>query len=296
LRLGDVTLRRAQATPEPGPAWRALCRIAPEPGTPAERVETVLALDGAVDPRTLPDGARPIVELVAPLDAHAARAVLRERGFECPSLYWGALGRETGEERLFFWRPDPGAVATPDRVPWPLYPAVRAHAEWDEPVLHAAAVAGKRRAVLLLGASGAGKSTATRNALCAGGRAIADDAVVVTRRQGTAVVVGLPGAAAAGPDTQPPSPDRLPLAAICWLIKARAERLRPVRGLERTTRLAGAAGALQVPCAAWLPRALKVRVLDAVRALARLPAFELELTPTPHYFDLLRTELELDEA
>jgi hypothetical protein len=66
--------------------------------------------------------------------------------------------------------------------------------------------------------------------------------------------------------------------------------------LRAARRLADAALA-EVPAAHWLPRPLKVRVFDAVLALARrLPCHVLRLRPTPAFFPEVARALALDGA
>jgi hypothetical protein len=297
LRIGDVVLARAAATPQAGAPWHQLRRVCPATTeTALVARQTIVALDGPLMLDRLPPTLASLVADVAKLDSVAARARLVAAGCECPSLYWGAWLPPVDGEALVLWRSDPGTVsARRDAVALPLYPVVRAHAVRDEPVLHAAAVAGQKRAVLLLGPSGAGKSTAARNARLAGARLICDDAALVSRASGgTPEVVPLPSAAAVAADAVPLESSRTPLAALLFLAHAAHDRLHPLDRIEATRRLVQSC-LVEVGSACSLPPRLRTQLFTALCALAAdLPAFVLELRPRPDFFALLTAELGLD--
>jgi hypothetical protein len=303
FRLGELLFTRALATPVAGAAWRQVaeaCRLHGAP--PREPMEQpVIALDGPIEWDRLPAGLAPIVERLQHLDVHAARSALQQLAFECPSPYWGAW---SNAPLAVLWRPDRGVVgATADTLPLPLYPVVRWHAGRAEPVLHGAAVAGSQRAVVLLGPSGAGKSTSARNAASVGATPLSDDAVLLFRQvdgdRGSAEVwwvCGLPGAAGLRPttggraDARPPRP----LAGLCFLTAAPFDRLETLPPAEALDRLVSSC-LREVPCAAWLPRPLRVTVFHALAELAAsIPVYRLSLRNGPEFYPRLRDTLGLD--
>jgi hypothetical protein len=230
---------------------------------------------------------------LARLDSQAAYAHLAQAGFESLSLAYGACWAPPGAEPLFFWRPERNADG--DRLLLPWYPVIRAHAAEGEPVLHAAAVAGQRRAVLLLGHSGAGKSTAVRNAERAGLLGLSDDGVLVRREPAEGFLgVPLPGVAGIAFDATPPSSRRPPLAALCWLEQAQQDRIEPLGRTETLQRLLSSC-LLEVPAASFLPRTLRIQVFETLVQLAEaLPAYRLQLTASPRFVEVLRKTVELD--
>ena len=294
LRLGDVELYRAAATPAAGAEWRLLERVCRGSGAPALG-QPIVALDGACDETRLPAAVAERVRALGAMTPLEAQEHLLACGYECPSLYWGAWSEAIEGEARVLWRCDAGAVGDrPGRVALPIYPALRHHAARGEPVLHAAAVAGGARAVLLLGPSGAGKSTAARNAGDAGGQVLCDDGVLVAREGDGFLAVPLPSVAAVGPDSAPPPARRLPIAAVFFLEHAPADRIIAVTAAEAVRRLAQSCF-IEVPAACWLPSPLQGELFHRLCDLARaVPAFRLALRPTPAYFDLVRRELALD--
>lgn len=301
FRLGDVELVVDAASAGGEAAWSRLaaaCAHSSGEGWPLPVARhSVVAVDGRLRAPRLPAPLPSLLAGLRGLDTAEERWRLRHAGFECPSLETGAwLPAAAGDEPpLVLWRPRPPADRT-GRVMLPLYPVVRAHAQRDEVVLHAGAVAGAARAALLLGRSGSGKSTATRNARRAGGTALCDDGVVLARGlAGAPVAVPLPSCVALRRGWRGPFQAlRRPLAALCFLERSSRERLSPLPALEAVPRLAAAA-LTEVPSARWLPRPLRTRVFHALCDLARrVPCFVLELRPRPDYFDLLRREASLD--
>jgi hypothetical protein len=230
---------------------------------------------------------------VAGLDANAARAFLVAEGFECPSLYWGAV--HGAEPTRALWRAEPGAMGAGDRLPPPLYPIARAHAMQGEAVIHAAAIAGTHGAILLLGESGAGKSTAAHHATRAGARVLGDDGCVVARGlDGRWCVAGLPGVGAARSGLSR-DVSVVPVVAACLLEQSRQDELLTCTSTDAAAACVSA-GLGEVPAAHWLPRPLKARLMDTLMDLAReLPVHRLRLRASPHFYELLRVQLRLDD-
>lgn len=119
-------------------------------------------------------------------------------------------------------------------------------------VLHAAAVVLEERAVLLIGPSGAGKTSAA--CLCGGTRWLAKDRVALLPTSAGWRAWGMPG----GDDiTLPQAPNRpLPVAAIARVRRAdeapslrRLDPLRALVALRESTQTAGSEPALDAPAA-----------------------------------------------
>ena len=160
-----------------------------------------------------------------------------------------------------------------------------------------AAVGGTTRAVILLGRSGAGKSTAARNAGRAGGIVLCDDGVLLKRGPtGAWTAVPLPGCAGVGRGSRPLHPLRLPVAGLCFLEQSSVDRLRPLSPAQSAKRLVESS-LIEVPAAGFLPRDSRIAVFHALSTIAHeLPCFVLDLRRGPAFFDLVRRELALDAS
>jgi hypothetical protein len=259
----------------------------------------VIVLDGEPFEPAVPPSLRQLVRDLRSLGAGPASEALREAGLPCRSLHWGVPAPTGDGGEVVLWRQNHGAFGGAARVPLPLYPVVRAHVARGEPALHCGVVCGRSRAVLLLGRSGAGKSTAVRMARRAGARVACDDAAIVGWQAGVPVAIPLPGGATLGepvPGEGFATGSRLPIAALCFLEQAPVDALTPLPRLEATRRLV-AGSLLEIPAMGWLPREARVQTMDALRRLsAAVPAYRLELTPSARWLELLRREVSLDDA
>jgi hypothetical protein len=93
-------------------------------------------------------------------------------------------------------------------------------------LLHSAGVSDGASAWLLLGPSGAGKTTASRLCLAAGGTVLSDDLNAVLFRDGRARLRKLPFTGDLGERTG--GPESVPLRAVLRLAQGEAEGLRPL--------------------------------------------------------------------
>ncbi|CAB4880618.1 unannotated protein [freshwater metagenome] len=162
-------------------------------------------------------------------------------------------------------------------------------AERGEVALHAAALARGGRAVAFAGASTRGKSTLALAAAEAGMAVIADDAIVIARAEGGALVwPGPTGLRVAPPGAQRkhtvatgmPPPQRCPLAAVVVLGDrtagaAELTRLAPAQALPALVPSLIFAGSDRLPAAmadaAWLASTvpvLRCRLPDGIERLA----------------------------
>jgi hypothetical protein len=150
-------------------------------------------------------------------------------------------------------------------------------------VLHSAGVTDGASAWLLLGPSGAGKTTSSRLCLARGGTVLSDDLNAVWLPPEEAPrLTWLPFTGDLG---EPPGgPPSYPLAAVVRLLKGTEDRLRP---LSPAAALAGlVAAAPFVNRDPWRREAL----LGALERLARaVPAYELQFTLGGELWDILRS-------
>lgn len=148
-------------------------------------------------------------------------------------------------------------------------------------MIHSAGIAGDGEGYLLLGPSGAGKTTASRLALEEGATVLSDDLNAVLREGEGTRMVKLPFTGDLGDRAGAPS--SVPLRALLRLVKGEEERLRP---LSRAAALAGlVAAAPFVNRDPWRREAL----LDVLERLAvAVPAWELTFPLGARLWSILR--------
>ncbi|HEV2843884.1 MAG TPA: hypothetical protein VG477_03485, partial [Thermoanaerobaculia bacterium] len=145
-------------------------------------------------------------------------------------------------------------------------------------VLHSAGVTGGQAAFLLLGPSGAGKTTSSRLCLERGAIVLSDDLNAV--REGS--VVKLPFTGDLGERSG--GPESVPLRALLKLVQGPEDRLRPLSPAASLASLVAAAPFVNRD--PWRREAL----LETLEALARaVPAYELTFTPGGDVWGILQT-------
>ena len=149
-------------------------------------------------------------------------------------------------------------------------------------MLHSAGVTDGASAWLLLGPSGAGKTTSSRLCLERGARVLSDDLNAVVLPAGPPRLVRLPFTGDLGESSE--GPPSYPLAAVLRLVQGTEDRLRPV---SPAAALAGlVAAAPYVNHDPWRREPL----LGTLERLARsVPAYELVFSLQGGLWDLLRT-------
>jgi hypothetical protein len=147
-------------------------------------------------------------------------------------------------------------------------------------MIHSAGISGEGEGYLLLGPSGAGKTTASRLALEEGATVLSDDLNAVLLEAGAPRMVKLPFTGDLG--DRAGAPASVPLRALLRLSKG-PERLRP---LSRAEALAGlVAAAPFVNRDPWRREAL----LDVLQPLAAAaPAWELTFPRDARLWSILR--------
>jgi hypothetical protein len=153
-------------------------------------------------------------------------------------------------------------------------------------VLHSAGVAGDAGGFLLLGPSGAGKTTASRLCLAAGATVLSDDLNAVRfagpEAGGGARLLRLPFTGDLG--DRAAAPGSVPLRAVLRLVQGPAEGLRPLSPAAALGRLLAAAPFVNRD--PWRREAL----LGALERLARaVPAYELTFSPRTDLWSILRS-------
>ncbi|HCF62124.1 MAG TPA: hypothetical protein DFS52_29545 [Myxococcales bacterium] len=207
-------------------------------------------------------------------EGHSLAVYARELSTEMPVVRFDLEGAE-GELRI--------APSIPD---WALVPAVvsvglqvlsmRLLAERGGVLLHASGIACER-AILFVGPSGAGKTTAARNSRAKATTFCDDRAVVYLDRGGEYRVLASPFQ-----QRSRSVPGDHPLAALCLLTQA----LRPrVRELSRARGVARLASRAFLPL--WDRQAVERSLSFLGRLARRVPTVDLELADSPSFLALL---------
>jgi hypothetical protein len=231
----------------------------------------VVRLDGALPPGEFDPGA-----MRAQTTAALARFSIADGKAEVDATGQGTIGLLRGLGRREYWA---------------ILNLLRACLAWRllgrrAALLHAAGlVIGGRRAFLLVGPAGAGKSTFAALGERAGARVLSDDLVLVDAAADPPLALGAPFRSSHLAHRADYRPGRFPLAAILFPCHGRPPALAPAAPLLARTRILA-----NLPFVAeGLDR--DPRVADLVEALiARVPCLELTFDRDPGFVDLLAAD------